>query len=722
MALIKCVECGKEISDKAVACPHCGCPVFKQNENQTNAKEIFDETIFNNSEDFSSDNAVTPEQNTTGEVENINSTVPLQPNVKKKKLKGWHKALIGIASVVCIIGVLFVVLILIPAIKAVNSYNEIAPYLDYVGNSHSDVDEAITLTEEEYNNIDKVKLLGMEGEVSFQLRDGYISSCTWTSNDFCSEEKYRAFADDLYILFDSEPKVEDYSYGNGNTYRYYWTDSYYDLDVSMAHGFFAYDPDGKIEIKWEVPEDTIEEGISENEGEEGTLKDNIKMVETLFSLNYEEIFSEYPNAELEYPDNKDIKNVNIEESFAGLSGLYNVCVSGDGTVWRVIFEPEDESLADESVVDVISASLGDYIDYDSEWDYYTWKTDNLEIAYWIDDRTYIDWIGGDLEVNEITEDENEEKDDFDESEIGVVENIHTAADIPNELMNDEFKNVIDLFSKGFSQSGLDIANGTTYNDGETYIFYFDNLEFLGDECEEGSNFNPRIIYDQDAINNDGTPYKMFFAFANPLKSNGYEETVEMVEDIAEALDISDAGLIDNNYSSSSKLAIGKYATFTFPNLGLEFTVSNTDGTVEIEIIPILESKGDDNEAIEEEPAADNEEVDELENEDIQYSEEDNFYEEEYYDEYEDEYIEPSLIVDTTPITLTDSAVTIYVTMTGCDSIECNYYSRFFECYWGEWEGDVIPLTIEPVGEGTDTLEIYTENYELYAEILVTVVE
>lgn len=27
MALIKCSECGKEISDKASACPHCGCPV-----------------------------------------------------------------------------------------------------------------------------------------------------------------------------------------------------------------------------------------------------------------------------------------------------------------------------------------------------------------------------------------------------------------------------------------------------------------------------------------------------------------------------------------------------------------------------------------------------------------------------------------------------------------------------------------------------------------------
>ena len=25
MALVKCPECGKEISDSALACPHCGC-------------------------------------------------------------------------------------------------------------------------------------------------------------------------------------------------------------------------------------------------------------------------------------------------------------------------------------------------------------------------------------------------------------------------------------------------------------------------------------------------------------------------------------------------------------------------------------------------------------------------------------------------------------------------------------------------------------------------
>lgn len=26
MALINCIECGNEISDKAHSCPHCGCP------------------------------------------------------------------------------------------------------------------------------------------------------------------------------------------------------------------------------------------------------------------------------------------------------------------------------------------------------------------------------------------------------------------------------------------------------------------------------------------------------------------------------------------------------------------------------------------------------------------------------------------------------------------------------------------------------------------------
>lgn len=41
--LIKCTECGKEISDKATSCPNCGCPIESKikNKNSENAeKEI----------------------------------------------------------------------------------------------------------------------------------------------------------------------------------------------------------------------------------------------------------------------------------------------------------------------------------------------------------------------------------------------------------------------------------------------------------------------------------------------------------------------------------------------------------------------------------------------------------------------------------------------------------------------------------------------------------
>lgn len=45
MALINCPECGKEISDKAVACPHCGCPINAQPKQEV-AVEDNEEYVF----------------------------------------------------------------------------------------------------------------------------------------------------------------------------------------------------------------------------------------------------------------------------------------------------------------------------------------------------------------------------------------------------------------------------------------------------------------------------------------------------------------------------------------------------------------------------------------------------------------------------------------------------------------------------------------------------
>ena len=39
VALIVCPECGKEFSDRAAACPHCGCPNDSQAEGDVDLAE-----------------------------------------------------------------------------------------------------------------------------------------------------------------------------------------------------------------------------------------------------------------------------------------------------------------------------------------------------------------------------------------------------------------------------------------------------------------------------------------------------------------------------------------------------------------------------------------------------------------------------------------------------------------------------------------------------------
>ncbi|MDO4198370.1 MAG: hypothetical protein Q4D13_05230 [Erysipelotrichaceae bacterium] len=39
MALVKCKECGKEISSKAATCPHCGCPLDGDEEQVVSREE-----------------------------------------------------------------------------------------------------------------------------------------------------------------------------------------------------------------------------------------------------------------------------------------------------------------------------------------------------------------------------------------------------------------------------------------------------------------------------------------------------------------------------------------------------------------------------------------------------------------------------------------------------------------------------------------------------------
>lgn len=52
MALIKCTECGKEISDKATSCPHCGAPIVTEVDSNepTVSSQIYDTPKISKSE------------------------------------------------------------------------------------------------------------------------------------------------------------------------------------------------------------------------------------------------------------------------------------------------------------------------------------------------------------------------------------------------------------------------------------------------------------------------------------------------------------------------------------------------------------------------------------------------------------------------------------------------------------------------------------------------
>ena len=49
MALIKCPECGRDVSDSAITCPNCGYPL-KQNQEEEK-ESVVEQAVTNESED-----------------------------------------------------------------------------------------------------------------------------------------------------------------------------------------------------------------------------------------------------------------------------------------------------------------------------------------------------------------------------------------------------------------------------------------------------------------------------------------------------------------------------------------------------------------------------------------------------------------------------------------------------------------------------------------------
>ena len=236
MALIKCPECGKDISDKSLTCIHCGYPLSgvglkseiptKSNSNTIKiivavilsaALVIVTVLLLQNN------NSAEDRELNQGEV---NTEQQTSENEKEK-----HRSMIA------------------------DSRRNIAPYLEYIG-SFYETGEKISLPSDLYDNMRKVEFMGLVGEVEFGTEtisasdEYYIRYCSWTSFEGYSEEDFQTFAEKLNDYFGYEAVVRSKDYADGHTYRYFWSDLDNDFCVSCGHGLFAYHSNGSIVIIW----------------------------------------------------------------------------------------------------------------------------------------------------------------------------------------------------------------------------------------------------------------------------------------------------------------------------------------------------------------------------------------------------------------------------------------------------------------------------------------
>lgn len=160
----------------------------------------------------------------------------------------------------------------------------------------------------------------------------------------------------------------------------------------------------------------------------------------------------------------------------------------------------------------------------------------------------------------------------------------SAADLPDALGNQGFKNALGLLSAPFSQTGIDPSAGRQTDAGTT-IFELDGIEFLGESDWSESNF-PRVVYKTEGLQSgEAAAKELVFTFFNHLDGNGYDDAVEMVGRVSDALGLKSTPEIENDYSPSDLLADGTYCTLNFKQAGFTLRVEGSDSFTQVVFTP-----------------------------------------------------------------------------------------------------------------------------------------
>ena len=165
MAMIKCTECGKEMSDKAPVCPNCGCPI---EEIMTRLNEIETERM---------------ERIKTKEINRNRKAVAAQTQRKRKRLatpqekrKRTMTAILAVALTVVVIICIWLFAIKIPRDMAygnyldqVEAYNEMAKVCNSAINHYNDLAKAVISANNSLNEeINSAQALVDSGQTPYE--------------------------------------------------------------------------------------------------------------------------------------------------------------------------------------------------------------------------------------------------------------------------------------------------------------------------------------------------------------------------------------------------------------------------------------------------------------------------------------------------------------------------------------------------------------------------
>lgn len=122
MALIKCVECGKEISDKAESCPNCGYPVYEMIAEKVDRKCEFCGELIGENELYCDACGMRVESYKKKIVENLKGIENVENKKSPKHYTGFIFAMVSLIGILLQVSRIYSGILAIAALKLCITY------------------------------------------------------------------------------------------------------------------------------------------------------------------------------------------------------------------------------------------------------------------------------------------------------------------------------------------------------------------------------------------------------------------------------------------------------------------------------------------------------------------------------------------------------------------------------------------------------------------------